>query len=84
MANMSYCRFRNTALAFEDCAATLDAMMDGEGKPLSREELEAAKRLLRRAQKTIASLAEYLGSEADVLVDDDLDHVFEDLQGDLS
>jgi hypothetical protein len=84
MPNMSYCKFQNTALAFDDCADTLDRMMDGDGDPLSREEMEAAKRLLRRAQKTIASLAEYLGSEADVLVDDDLDRVFVDLQADLS
>lgn len=82
MANMSYCRFHNTAIAFDDCAVTLDRMMDGEGEPLSPEELAAAKRLIARAQKTIASLAQYLGSEADVLVDRDLEHVFEDLQAD--
>lgn len=82
MANMSNRRFHNTAIAFDDCAETLDRMMAGKGEALSPEELAAAKRLIARAQNTVASLAEYLGSEADVLVDRDLEHLFEDLQAD--
>jgi hypothetical protein len=45
MANMSYCRFRNTLQDFNDC---LD-FLQGGGEKLSNEELRAAIDLIRRA-----------------------------------
>lgn len=48
MANMSYCRFHNTASDLADCAAALDETdRDGdEAEPLSRDEAQALKRLV--------------------------------------
>lgn len=48
MANMSYCRFRNTLTDLSDCQYWLEAMIhDDEVAPLSREELVAAKELVK-------------------------------------
>jgi len=49
MANMSYCRFRNTLQDFEDC---FDFLRNG-GKKLSYEELRAAISLIRRAEDMV-------------------------------
>lgn len=48
MANMSYCRFHNTVIDFQDCADELlyQAFNPEETEPLSREELESAFELL--------------------------------------
>lgn len=48
MANMSYCRFHNTVIDFEDCAQELLEQMFNpeETEPLSREELGKAFELL--------------------------------------
>ena len=45
MANMSYCRFRNTLSDFEDCVYFLE----NEGINLSSDEHRAAFRLIKRA-----------------------------------
>ena len=45
MANMSYCRFRNTLDALRDCRDALSEMSDWENE-LGKEESAAAKRLL--------------------------------------
>jgi hypothetical protein len=45
MANMSYCRFRNTLSDFEDCVE----LLENEGKNLSSDEQRAAFRLIGRA-----------------------------------
>jgi hypothetical protein len=49
MANMSYCRFRNTLQDFNDC---FDFLSYGSGK-LSDEELRAAISLIRRAEDLV-------------------------------
>jgi len=49
MANMSYCRFRNTLQDFEDC---FDFLRNG-GEKLSYEELRAAINLIRRAEDLV-------------------------------
>jgi hypothetical protein len=49
MANMSYCRFRNTLQDFEDC---FDFLRNG-GQKLSYEELRAAISLIRRAEDMV-------------------------------
>lgn len=41
MANMSYCRFRNTRLALIDCVSELEYIRDGESEKPSEEELLA-------------------------------------------
>ena len=46
MANMSYCRFRNTLLDLQDCHRALDGMGDYKAE-LDEEELEAAIKLFR-------------------------------------
>lgn len=46
MANMSYCRFRNTLEDLRDCHSALSEMGDFE-KELSEEEAKAAKRLFK-------------------------------------
>lgn len=47
MANMSYCRFRNTLVDYRDCVNALEHYMtDGEDDVTSDEELRAAKSLL--------------------------------------
>lgn len=48
MANMSYCRFHNTVIDFQDCAYELLEQMYNpeETEPLSREELGKAFELI--------------------------------------
>jgi hypothetical protein len=48
MANMSYCRFHNTVIDFEDCSQELLEQMFNpeETEPLSKEELKKAFQLL--------------------------------------
>jgi hypothetical protein len=46
MANMSYCRFRNTLEDLRDCRRALSEMGDFE-KELTEEEADAAKRLFK-------------------------------------
>lgn len=41
MANMSYCRFRNTRIDLEDCVCALEDLTNGEGD-LSLEEKQSA------------------------------------------
>lgn len=52
MASMSYCRFRNTLLAFNICLETVEFASDLETE-LSPEELEAAKRLYKSAERYV-------------------------------
>lgn len=62
MANMSYCRFQNTALDLADCADALEEILysdpDAEADPelLSRDEFEALVRMLG----SIATITELL------------------------
>lgn len=53
MANMSYCKFRNTKSDFADCVYTLEGIIDGEEKPLSAEEMDAAQRMYKLCEKYI-------------------------------
>lgn len=66
MANMSYCRFRNTKADMEDC---LDALKDRE--ELSKEEFGACKRMLK-------DIVEFLVDEG--IVEDDYEELKERLQ----
>lgn len=42
---MSYCRFRNTAIALADCVYTLEDILDGVKERLSEEEHNASERI---------------------------------------
>jgi hypothetical protein len=72
MANMSYCRFQNTAGDLDDCQSALeDLVNDEETKPLSREELAAAKRLLKTCIALVQLVAETADIETEELMDDE-------------
>ena len=43
MANMSYCRFRNTMMDLDDCLYALE-----EGEEIGNEELDACKRMFKK------------------------------------
>lgn len=58
MPNMSYCRFQNTAMDLDDCQSALEAMTNEAERPLSCEELAAAKRLLKTCLSIISIVAE--------------------------
>lgn len=70
--NMSYCRWRNTATDLRDCADDLEQRTRGVADDeLSREEFEAACRLLAKAQDmlgTIRNAVDVYG-EADLTLD---------------
>lgn len=70
MANMSYCRFQNTATDLDDCQLALEEMIQGDA-PLSREELAAAKRLVRTCLDIATMVAEAGGCGVDDLLDYD-------------
>ena len=65
MANMSYCRFRNTYIDFADCVYTLESIIDGEEKPLSPEELNAAKRMRELCEEYIELFDELQEEDAE-------------------
>lgn len=53
MANMSYCRFRNTQIDLADCVYTLEGIRNGEEEPQSPEEYYASKRMYELCQEYI-------------------------------
>lgn len=70
MANMSYCRFRNTLGDLRDCFGALEDMTtDDPMKPLSREEATAAEQLATTCLDILRLLCEISGED----LDDDLD-----------
>jgi hypothetical protein len=74
MANMSYCRFRNTLQDFNDC---LDFLQNG-GEKLSHEELRAAIDLVRRSEDLVEMFEglsdDELKSELSSIDDEDEDY----------
>jgi len=56
MSNMSYCRFQNTAGDLQDCLHGLRDMIEGES--LSRDELEAAKRLVGLCLEVVTDVSD--------------------------
>lgn len=48
---MSYCRFRNTSMDFEDCIEALDRINEGEEDTLSIEERCAATRIYNMCEQ---------------------------------
>ena len=62
---MSYCRFRNTNIDLADCVYTLESIRDGEEKPLSPEELYAAKRMRELCEEYIELFDELQEEDAE-------------------
>ena len=58
MANMSYCRFRNTSSDFEDCIFGLNDIIEGTDETLSYEEFRAAERIYRMCEEYMAAFEE--------------------------
>ena len=65
MANMSYCRFRNTSLDLEECVDALENMQMHEGTPydedgdeLHYEERRAAKTMREQCERYIEAFDE--------------------------
>lgn len=71
MGNMSYCRFQNTSKDLDDCQEAIEELAGRDAKPLSREELAAAKRLVRTCIDIVSLIAEEGGLEVEELLDDE-------------
>lgn len=71
MSNMSHCRFQNTERDFDDCKVALFGMIDepDEYGALSREELNAAKRLALAAIELLQTLCDHAGIDTEDLFD---------------
>lgn len=62
MANMSYCRHRNTLADLRDCASDIEDRIAGDtDDELSREEFEAACRLIETANDLVTLVRESIG-----------------------
>lgn len=81
MSNMSYCRFQNTSKDLYDCCEAVEDLINGKGK-LSREELQAAKKLAEAAQSLLGMLQEYSGCEDDEIMDSDFGQALESMNDD--
>lgn len=60
MANMSYCRFRNTLSDLQDC---YDALLDKEER--GRDEEKAARDLVQLCKDIVADMGEWADSDED-------------------
>lgn len=84
MANMSYCRFQNTAGDLDDCQGALEALLsggqdeDGDKGPLSYEELRAAQRLVVTCQNIVEMLADYQCRPVEDMTELDLEAALDD------
>lgn len=66
MANMTYCRFRNTLGDFEDCIDEIESRLQfGDDHKLSREEMEAARALIERAARLLNIVADEQNTDMD-------------------
>jgi len=66
MSNMSHCRFKNTASDFAECEDILSELLDGgyTEEPLSADELEGAKRLMRGVLALALKFRDRIGPDA--------------------
>lgn len=71
MSNMSYCRFRNTESDLRDCQDALEELLGGQARPLSSDELSAAKRLVERCADILRLVGESAGLDVMSGEDDD-------------
>lgn len=68
MPNMSYCRFENTKMDFEDCVHTVEDMCNGDESKLSESELHYAKRLTNQALRLLELIVDVSGEGIDQLL----------------
>lgn len=80
MSNMSYCRFQNTEKDLADCADTLADFGQGDAEPLSREELDAAKRLVQRCLSILDELSQWNDVAIEDMDEKKLDRLMDDAQ----
>lgn len=83
MPNMSYCRFQNTATDLDDCQSALEAMTNEPKRLLGREELAAAKRLVKSCLNIASIVAETVDLDVGDLLDDEgkIDEALDFIQG---
>lgn len=65
MSNMTHCRFRNTSKDLVDCQEALEDLIVGDGQPLSREEFDAAMKLICTCIDIVEVVADAGGVEVD-------------------
>lgn len=75
MANMSYCKFQNTATDFADCTGTIEDMLYGSARSLSSDELRAAKIMMRAALDAVRLLMEAIGKDAEAIDEIEYDDI---------
>lgn len=75
MSNMSYCRFQNTVRDLSECQDALETLFGGE-EPLSKEELDAAKRLVACCANIIQLVGDQYGLDIDL---DEFDNNSDDI-----
>ena len=80
MPNMSYCRFQNTAMDLDDCQDALEELINVPARPLSREELAAAKRLVKTCLNLVQIVAETGDCELADLDESDVDEILDSIQ----
>ena len=68
MGNMSYCRFQNTSLDFEECVDTFQDMVY-EGGKLSPEEARAFGKLLESVGNLMEAISNHTGLGYDEVLD---------------
>lgn len=71
MGNMGYCRFQVKSMDLDDCQGAIEELAGRDAEPLSREELAAAKRLVRTCINIVSLIAEEGGLEVEELLDDE-------------
>jgi len=76
--NMSYCRFHNALIDFEDCEGVLQDLLNGERPELSPEEMKKAVKLIAHAKTLVMDFAEKAGKEVEDLQESDIDEVLHD------
>lgn len=66
---MSYCRFRNTKRDLLDCKEALERLIGLGDKPLSREELYAATRLVEVCREIVTTVCDGAGLDYPIELD---------------
>jgi len=72
MSNMSYCRFQNTLHDLDDCKDAVEELViddDSKRSALSREEVEAAVKLVETCTNLLLILSEEMACDIDEVAD---------------
>jgi hypothetical protein len=84
MSNMSYCRFQNTAGDLADCQRALERLLrceeeeDGDGRALSRRELDGAKQVVQLCQTILELVAEEADEQIEDVTEIDIEMVLDE------